>query len=133
MTTWTTAAGVQITVANETVLPRADASEMLAVRSWQAAEGRLYPVVMVDAVLYEQAVTLVREATEVLRSRCAVVAELIEVDPREVLACCPSASASIGCGLDLGTALDAARAIRWRELSTNRRVGDHAPNPGDPR
>lgn len=131
MTTGTPAAGRQITVATEPAAPLAGHPEMLAVLRWQAAEGRLYPLATVDAVLYEEAVTLVREAAEVLRSRCTDVAELVEADPREVLACCPSAPASTECGLDPSTAFDAARALRWRELSADRR--GHAPDPGDPR
>jgi hypothetical protein len=84
---------------------------------WQAAEGRLYPLVMVDAALYEAAVTLVREATDVLRSRCATVTELAGADAAAVLARCPSASAMSALGFDPGTAYDAACACRWRELT----------------
>jgi hypothetical protein len=134
MTTWSPAAGIEIADdgGGQTIPPYAG-REMLAVRSWQAAEGRLYPLATVDAVLYEEAVTLVREAAAVLRSRCADVADLIDVDPREVLARCPSAPAWTERGLDPTMAFDAARAFRWHELTANPAAGSQASNSGDPR
>lgn len=133
MTTWSPASGIEIADASEQTLPPDDGRETLAVRSWRAAEGRLYPLITVDAVLYEETVTLVREATDVLRARCAVVTELIDVDPRDVLARCPSAPAWMERGLDPATVFDAARAVRWRELTPDRGVGSQGSNLGDPR
>lgn len=133
MTTRTPAPGIEIADAPEHAVPSEGGHEMLAVRSWQAAEGRLYPLITVDAILYENAVALVREAAEVLRSRCADVTALIDVDPREVLVRCPSAPAWSERGLDPATVVDAARAVRWRELIGNRRDGGHGSTRGGPR
>jgi hypothetical protein len=96
--------------------PRAGAEPPSAAR-WQAAEGRLYPLVMVDAALYEAAVTLVCEVTDVLRSQCGTVTELAGGDAATVLARCPSVSVMSALGFDSGTAYDAACACRWRELT----------------
>jgi hypothetical protein len=107
--------------------------EAVAVRKWRTAEGHLYPLVTVDPALYEDAVTLVSEAAGILRSRCADVTELIDVDPGEVLHRCPSAPAWTRRGLDPATAFDAARAVRWRELSPDGRIVSHSSTGGDPR
>jgi hypothetical protein len=84
---------------------------------WRAAEGRLYSLVTVDAALYEAAVTLVAEVTDVLRSQCGTVTDLADADATAVLTQCPSASAMSELGLDPHTAYDAACACRWRELT----------------
>jgi len=133
MTTWSHAPGIEAAAERQQTLPPCDGPEMIAVRSWQAAEGRLYPLIMVDAALYEDAVTLVREAADVLRSRCADVIDLIGVDPLDILATCPSAPVWTQRGLDPAIAFDAARAIRWREMTPDCRVGRHGSNSGDPR
>jgi hypothetical protein len=86
---------------------------------WQAAEDRLYPLVMVDPALYEAALTLVREIADVLRAQCFTVGALVEADAAEVLARCPAAPAVAALGLDPGGVFDAARACRWRELTTD--------------
>jgi hypothetical protein len=106
--------------------------EMAAVRQWQAAEGRLYPLITMDTALYERALTLVRDVVSVLRLRCAAITELIDIDPAGVLSLCPSAPAVSALGLDQSTAFDAARAVRWRELSANQARNDDS-SPGDPR
>lgn len=85
-------------------------------RRWRAAESHLYPLIVSDPELYELAVTLVVEAREVLRSRCATVAELIASNPAAVLAECPAAQAVGDRGFDPVVAFDAARAQRLREL-----------------
>ena len=133
MMTWSPVPRIEIADESESTRPSYDGLDTLAVRNWQAAERRLYPLVTVDAPLYELAVTLVREAAEVLRVRCADVTDLIDVDPREVLTRCPSAPVWTERGFDPDTAFDAARAVRWRELAANRSVDRHGSNPGDPR
>jgi hypothetical protein len=133
MMTWSPAPGIEIADASEQTRPPGDGLEMLAVRGWRAAEGRLYPLITVDAGMYEEAVTLVREAADVLRACCADVTALIDADPRDVLARCPSASAWMERGLSPATVFDAARAVRWRELTPDRGVGSQGANPGDPR
>ena len=108
-----------IEVAGETAPPRrppAGAEPSVAAR-WQAAEGRLYPLVMVDAAAYEAAVTLVGEVTAVLRSTCSTVAALAGADRAAVLNRCPSVSVMSALGFDPRTAYDAACACRWRELT----------------
>jgi hypothetical protein len=87
---------------------------------WIAAEGRLYPLIVVDPTGYEAAVTLVCEAADVLRSQCGTVTELVAADAATVLARCPSAALLSTLGFDPGTVFDAARAHRWRELTGRR-------------
>jgi hypothetical protein len=107
--------------------PRAGAEPSAAAR-WKAAEDRLYPLVMVDPPLYEAALTLVREAADVLRWQCGTVTELAAADPAVTLARCPSAPVMSALGFDPGTAFDAACAYRWRELTLE---WTHAePEPG---
>ncbi|HEX3286234.1 MAG TPA: hypothetical protein VHT50_16700 [Mycobacterium sp.] len=84
---------------------------------WQAAEARLYPLIMVDPAQYEAAVTLVGEASGVLRAHCGTFADLNDADVTGILAQCPSAEVVAASGFDPGVALDAARAHRWRELA----------------
>jgi hypothetical protein len=97
----------------------------LAVTRWRAAEGRLYPLIMVDSGLYEAAVTLVCEAADVLRWQCRSVDELLDVDAPGVLARCPSAPVMTALGFDPGTALAAACAYRWRELTADHPDAEH--------
>jgi hypothetical protein len=95
---------------------------------WIAAEGRLYPLIVVDPVGYEAAVTLVCEAADVLRSQCGTVTELVAADAATVLARCPSGALMSSLALDPDTVFDAARAHRWRELTGRRR--DAEPGAG---
>jgi hypothetical protein len=100
---------------------------------WQAAEGRLYPLVMADAARYEAAVTLVGEVAGVLRAQCGTVTELADADTAAVLARCPSASVVSALGLDPGTVYDAACATRWRELNAPQMDAAAGAGQGDPR
>lgn len=86
---------------------------------WKAAEGRLYPLIMVDPAVYETALTLVREVADVLRGQCGTVGELAGADAGAVLARCPSTPVLSALGFDPGTAFDAACACRWRELTAD--------------
>jgi hypothetical protein len=99
---------------------------------WRAAEGRLYPLITVDPALYEAAVTLVCEVADVLRSKCATVAELVHVDAADVLRQCPSAHLTGALGVDPDTAFDAACAYRWRELRVNQHAKRDASAGGRP-
>lgn len=72
---------------------------------------------MVDSTQYEAAVTLVGEASGVLRAQCRTFADLNDADVTGILAQCPSAQMLAASGFDPGVALDAARAHRWRELA----------------
>lgn len=110
--------------ADESRRPRAAAAPPAAAR-WKAAEDRLYPLVMVDPVLYEAALTLVGEVAEVLRRQCGTVAELVGADAAAVLAGCPSAPVLSALGLDPGVAFDAACAGHWRELAAARTDTEH--------
>lgn len=96
--------------------PCVDAEPPAAAR-WRAAEGRLYPLIIVDPSLYESAVTLVCELADVLRGQCGSVAELSAADPAAVLAHCSSGSVMSALGFDPRTAFDVACAYRWRELT----------------
>lgn len=107
--------------------PRRERMELPASSRWQAAEARLYPLIMSDPDLYEAAVTLMAEARDVLRARCDTVVELADAQAAAVLAGCPSAAATLARGVDADVVVDAARAYRWRELTglqpAGRRLG----------
>jgi hypothetical protein len=111
--------GIEIADVKEQAVQRCSAAELPEAARWRAAEGRLYPLIVVDPVLYEAAVTLVCEAADVLRWRCGTVSELVGVDASAVLASCPSAPVMSALGVDPGTAFDAACAYRWRELTAD--------------
>lgn len=93
--------------------------EPFGVARWRAAEARLYPLIMVDADVYEAAVTLVHEVAQVLSRECGSIAELTRVEAARVLAQCPSTALTASSGFDPGTAFDAARAHRFRELAAS--------------
>jgi hypothetical protein len=101
-----------------------------AANRWRAAEGRLYPLITVDPALYEAAITLVCEAADVLRWKCATVTELVHVDAKDVLSQCPSAHLMSALGFDPGTAFDAACAYRWRELRMDQHAAERDVNLG---
>ena len=89
-----------------------------AVGRFTAAEGRLYPMAVSDPAGYEKATTLVGLVADELRRSSADVAavlarreELIELLPRLV----GEAGHENG-GLDPATIVDAASALRCREL-----------------
>lgn len=98
---------------------RAVEEQAAQVLRWQAAEGRLYPLVMVDPELFEAAVGLVTEARDVLRAECRTAEELTAISSRTVLDRCRSAADVQQQGFDTRLAVDAARAQRWRELSAS--------------
>jgi hypothetical protein len=111
--------GIEIADVNKQLGQGRNTAELPDTARWRAAEGRLYPLIVVDPALYEAAVTLVCEAADVLRWRCGTVSELVGVDASMVLASCPSASVMSALGVDPGTAFDAACAYRWRELTAD--------------
>lgn len=86
------------------------------VERWRKAESQLYPFAMSDPDLYEAAVTLVVEARDILRERCADRTAVGAIGADEVLRGCPHRSAVAEYGFDARIAVDAARAQRWREL-----------------
>ena len=91
-------------------------TEVTTLARWRAAEGYLYPLVMVDPDLYEGAVALVVEAAQLLRTECDSIEDLFEVDVAGVLARCRAAARLTEAGIDPATAVDAARARRVVEL-----------------
>ncbi|MBC9822899.1 hypothetical protein [Terrabacter sp. MAHUQ-38] len=119
--------GTKVADENQQLLQGQARDEPVAVTRWRAAERRLYPLIMVDADLYKTAVTLVHEAAQVLSRECGTVAELTHVDAAGVLAQCPSTALATSSGFDPGTALDAARAHRFRDLAA--REPDAGPEP----
>jgi hypothetical protein len=98
---------------------------------WNAAEERIYPLVMIDPDLYEASVTLVGQALDVLRSQCGTVAELTSADPAVVVRQCSATSTVAALGLDPGVVFDAACAYRLRELTAD--PADAAVDAGDDR
>jgi hypothetical protein len=114
--------------------PRHERLELPASSRWQAAEARLYPLVMSDPDLYEAAVTLMSEARDVLRARCGTVSALADEEAARVLAGCPSAASTLARGVDADVVVDAARAYRWRELTGLQPAGRRpGPSGGDDR
>jgi hypothetical protein len=109
--------GIQSAADREAALPARSGPGRPAPARWQAADPRLYPLIMSDPDLYEAAVTLMAEARDVLRARCDTVSALADVDATGVLDRCPSAPATTARGVDSDTVVDAARAYRWRELA----------------
>jgi hypothetical protein len=121
------APGVEAAAESGPAFPRHERLEPPASSRWQAAEARLYPLIMSDPDLYEAAVTLMSEARDVLRARCGTVTELAGEEATGVLAGCPSAAETLARGIDADVVVDAARAYRWRELTglqpADRRLG----------
>jgi hypothetical protein len=116
--------GIETAPSNGPAGPPAHCPERLAWARWQTAEAGLYPLILTDPDLYEAAVTLMSEARDVLRSECDTVSGLAEIEPAGVLARCPSASATTARGVDPETVVDAARALRGRELTVLQPAGD---------
>ena len=89
-----------------------------AMRRFTTAEGRLYPMVMVDPVGYQHATTLVGLVVDDLRGSCTDSEAVLEARARlidrlpEIAA---AASITLG-GIPADTVIDAASAIRCREL-----------------
>jgi hypothetical protein len=109
--------GIESAAAREAAIAARSGPARPAAARWQAAEARLYPLIMSDPDLYEAAVTLIAEARDVLRVHCDTVSALADVEAAGVLAGCPSASATTARGVDPDLVVDAARAYRWRELA----------------
>jgi hypothetical protein len=61
-------------------------AETLKLSRWRAAEDQVYPLVMVDPALYQQAVSVVAKVCEVLRSRGLSRTELLALNTEEVAA-----------------------------------------------
>lgn len=61
-------------------------AETLKLSRWRAAEDQIYPLVMVDPALYQQAVAVVAKICEVLRTRELSRAELLALNSEEVAA-----------------------------------------------
>lgn len=108
----------EVAAASGPDFPRHKWLELPAPSPWQAAEARLYPLIMSDPDLYEAAVTLMAEARDVLRAECDTASAVAEKGTAAVLACCPSALRTLARGVDAETVVDAARAQRSRELAT---------------
>lgn len=89
----------------------------IAAHRWQDAESRLYPLIMGDPDLFQSAVTLVSEASAILRDECPSVDVLLAAEPDPVLARCPTCAQVRDAEFDVRIAFDAARAHRLRELT----------------
>lgn len=93
------------------------AQESAAAARWRTAEGHLYPLIVSDPDLYELVVKLVVEARDILRAECPTIPALVGSDAVSVLDRCPTRPVVESAGFDPGTAFDAARAQRFREIS----------------
>lgn len=99
-----------------------DAIPAQAQARFTAAEARLYPMVVVDPEGYRLATTLVGLVADELRACCVDIDSVLS--SRDELATrVPqiAAGAALKGGLPAETVVDAASAIRCRELATERR------------
>jgi hypothetical protein len=93
-------------------------AETLKLSRWRAAEDQVYPLVMVDPGLYQQAVAVVAKICEVLRGRSLSRGELLALNTEEVAAMVltdPGLFAQVtelsgSAGLSAATLVDAALA-----------------------
>jgi hypothetical protein len=82
------------------------------------AEGRLYPMAIVDAACYERATGLVGLVVTELRRSCADIGSVL-TQRSELIASLPALAAGAGlaaAGLPPDVVVDAASAVRCREL-----------------
>lgn len=93
-----------------------------AMARFTAAEARLYPLVMVDADLYQRATALVGVLAKDLRENCFDIDAVLA--RRDVLfALLPDQAAQAGvsmAGLQADTVVDCASALRCREVQAQR-------------
>jgi hypothetical protein len=87
-------------------------------RSWDQAEARLFPLVMAQPEVYEQALGLVRQLLERLRETCPDLPALLAAHERgaDLVADVPAAEAAGGFGARAEVIAAAACAMRYREL-----------------
>ncbi len=87
-------------------------------RSWDEAEARLFPLVMAQPELYEQALGLVRQLAERLRETCPDLPALLAAHERggDLIADLPGEAAPGVPGVRPGLVAAAACAMRYREL-----------------
>ena len=78
-------------------------AETLTLARWRAAEDRIYPLVMVDPHLYQQAVTVVAAICEAVRARGLDRAGLLALDPAEVATSVLTEPALFDRATELGT------------------------------
>ena len=90
-------------------------------QGWQAAEGRLYPLAMVDAGLYQRALVLVAAIRDALRSSVSSAEELIErhSDAAHLVAVATESTSTSSVGLSSDDLFGAAAAARDRELAAH--------------
>ena len=87
-------------------------------RSWDQAEARLFPLVMAQPEVYEQALGLVRQLLERLRETCPDLPALLAAHERgaDLVADVSAAEAAGGFGVRAEVIAAAACAMRYREL-----------------
>jgi hypothetical protein len=90
-------------------------------QGWQAAEGRLYPLAMVDAGLYQRALVLVASIRGTLRSSVSSAEELIgcQSDAAYLVALAGENTETSSVGLSVDDLFGAAAAARDRELAAH--------------
>ena len=97
-----------------------------AMARFTAAEARLYPMVVSDPAGYELATSLVGLVVDELRRDCADVATVL-ARRDELIGRVPRLAAEAGLdpgGLPADAVVDAASALRWRELRATARDGE---------
>jgi hypothetical protein len=95
-----------------------------------AAESRIYPTAMTDPEGYERAVRLVGMVAARLREQCSDLDSLLQ-RRGTLIAALPGLAESHGLelgGLPADVVVDAASALRWRELQAGGRASaGHVP------
>jgi hypothetical protein len=100
-----------------------------AMARFTAAEAHLYPMVLMDPAGYQLATSLVGLVATELRRDCADIATVLE-RRAELIGRLPHLAAEAGFGvggLSSEDVVDAASALRCRELSGHRMRGVRAP------
>jgi hypothetical protein len=95
--------------------------EAFIVARWRDAEGKIYPLVMVDPALYEAAVMVIARVCEYLRPRYLNRADLFSVDVEDLAAEFAETTGErpevAGSVISLRLVCEAALAHRFTELS----------------
>jgi hypothetical protein len=90
---------------------------MLARMKWRMAEEKLYPLALVDAAAYEEAVCQVRVVLDELRVRCSTLEDLLASEGDPALLAKGGAAAAGPVPLSGADVVAAACALRSVELA----------------
>src|SRR5258708_15161194 len=103
-------------------VPDAPGDEVPAqtLRSWDAAEAALFPLVMANPLEYQQSLVLVQRLLGWLREQCADIPALLAAASRGNARIADATCRDPAAGLRLDLIAAAACAMRYRELAAGR-------------